>query len=151
VFTRSLPILSRLLGIVCPREVIADGVAFNELSLAVQNWLVDARQPLTEATPATKKLDPESATIWYHGEQGYSADQANPVAVTLNEHAILAVYLKCDTALSEPQLENKSGVPSIPKVLKRLCDNYDGRFAAAIRTPEGRKSSGGYHIRVRKA
>jgi hypothetical protein len=94
---------------------------------------------------------PPTATILKHGGRSYSAGGTEPVLVTDNENNILEAFLKAGTAMDTEELERTSGVNNVARVIGSLKTKYDGRFAPAIRTPNGKKGSGGYFIRVRES
>jgi hypothetical protein len=63
---------------------------------------------------------------------------------------VLQAYLLSDPpvkAMDKPTLCKRS-VDHAPRVLTKLREKYDGRFAPAIQTPGGHKAAGGYRVRI---
>ncbi|MBP3957790.1 hypothetical protein J8F10_21265 [Gemmata sp. G18] len=89
---------------------------------------------------------PDNATIWYHGDQGYSVN-GRPVSVTDEEHKVLQVFAEKQTAMKRSELEEAAVISNAPRVLTKLAKSYSEAFAAAIRRPGG-KGKGGYFVRV---
>lgn len=87
--------------------------------------------------------------IVFHGNNCYSIDGGEPVAVDDSESYVFQAFIE-SPALSLADLEKKSGVNRPSEVLARLAEKYGGRFAAAIRRPGG-KSKGGYRVAIRRA
>jgi len=96
--------------------------------------------------------------ILSHGERQYSIGDHDPILLTEPEDTVLQAYLlerppgsKPPEAMDKPTLCDHSGLDHAPRVLRNLRQKYDGRFAPAIQTPEGRKAAGGYRVRIRRA
>jgi hypothetical protein len=80
------------------------------------------------------------------GTRQYTIGNRDPIAVTPNEDAVLQAFLDMP-AMTDPTLKAKAKHDDPGRVLRRLRTRYDGIFAPAITTP-GRKSNGGYHVRI---
>jgi hypothetical protein len=81
------------------------------------------------------------------GNRQYGTGSLAPVTVTENEDNVLQVFLE-QSSVDERTLIDRSGVSHAPKVLTRLRQKYDKRFAPAIRMP-GRKHAGGYRVNIK--
>jgi hypothetical protein len=51
--------------------------------------------------------------------------------------------------MDKPALDSRSEVDHARRVLVKLRVKYDQRFACAITTPQGKKASGGYSVRIK--
>ena len=51
--------------------------------------------------------------------------------------------------MDKPALVSRSEVDHARRVLVKLRVMYDQRFACAITTPQGKKASGGYSVRIK--
>jgi hypothetical protein len=102
-----------------------------------------------KAAELIEAAKPPPPAIWHHGKRAYSIDGMNSLVVTIEEDYILQTFLKAGRAMDTREIQNESGVTNVSRVIGQLCNGYGKVFAAAIRTPEGRKGSGGYLIRVR--
>jgi hypothetical protein len=114
------------------------------------------RESRPDAIGAPNKSD--RPTIIYHGQQGadiesqtkgYSSDGLSPVVVTDEEHKILQAFMQANTALCTRDIEAKTGVSNVSRIVKSLANKYNQRFSPAIRRPASKGH--GYHIRVREA
>jgi hypothetical protein len=85
----------------------------------------------------------ELPTIWYHGNNSYSADGGNPKVVSNEQHNLLSAFLDKEVALDTKALQ-KAGVENVAAAVGRIADKFG---AAAIRRPA--KKGDGYFIRVR--
>lgn len=115
----------------------------------VRPELVFEAERATHLEAVTPPPPPEVPTVWSHGDRTYSRDGRNPYVVTAEEDYVLQAFLQRGTAMDTRDLETASGVTNIPRVIGRLIEGYQGQFAAAIRTPNGKKNAGGYFVRVR--
>jgi hypothetical protein len=106
-------------------------------------------QALNATAPAVKSEAAPAAfaTIYYHGERGYSIDGRTPVVISYGAHAILQIFLQKQTAMTRAELEEASGYCNAPIIIGRLQRSNCGRFRPAVARP-GTKSNGGYFIRV---
>jgi len=92
---------------------------------------------------------PQVPAIISYGEMVYSVPGGEPLVVTDEEDGILQSFLAIP-AMSSKTLEDQSGVSRAPEVLRRLRDKYEGAFRPFIKLA-GRKSNGGYVVRVCRA
>jgi hypothetical protein len=117
------------------------------------------REAPCDTWAGASREDSAGATIIYHGNREYSIGQHGPVGLTESEHFVLQAYLSGHPpgspppkAMDKPALCARSGVGHAPRVLRKLCGKYEGRFAPAIGLPPGKKkASGGYAVRIRHA
>jgi hypothetical protein len=120
-------------------------------------WINKARQSLDQLNRIGSLLligspfmnSPEPATIWFHGERGYSVDGITPIVVTEEEHKILEAFLTKDTAMDTHDLENAAAVSNVSRIVRDLAAKNSSLFAPAIRSP-GKAKGTGYYIRVRE-
>jgi hypothetical protein len=90
------------------------------------------------------------------GDRVYQIGTTKPITLTETEHVVLQAFLGSLPqfpplqSMDKPELCRRS-VEHAPRVLARLREKYDERFAPAIDTPEGKKASGGYSVRICRA
>jgi hypothetical protein len=101
--------------------------------------------------------DPEANnTILWHGDRLFSIGRHEPILLTETEDMVLRAFLgdppheHALPAMDKRELCRRS-VEHAPRLLTALREKYDCRFARAIRTPKGKKASGGYSVRIRRA
>jgi hypothetical protein len=97
-----------------------------------------------QVTPPQK---PEESVIVSLGDRQYRIGKNTPLTVTPPHDAVLKAFIKRPT-MDEPTLRNlANGLDEPAKALRDLRKKYGGQFAPAITLP-GRKSQGGYHVRI---
>jgi hypothetical protein len=84
----------------------------------------------------------ETPTIWYHGNQSYSADGTNHRNTSRECHNLLKQFLDRDVSLDTRSLED-SGVNNVARVADRIASLFGDVY---IRRPENKGD--GYFIRV---
>lgn len=92
---------------------------------------------------------PDAGTIISHGMKLYSIGNTDRRLLTAREDAVLQSFL-VSPALSHERLLGRSRCDDAPRVLRQLKSKYDGLFSPAITLP-GKKSAGGYRVRIRSA
>jgi hypothetical protein len=120
-----------------------------EARMAALDALVRGPVPSTITEVGTGSRTPSRPVVWYLGERVYRVDGCEPVAVTLQEDAVLRPFVKLP-AMDDSTLVAKSGYGHAGKILRELTKKYNGVFAQAIRLPGG-KAQGGYYIDLKEA
>jgi hypothetical protein len=129
----------------CTTDVISD---LERLRTEIERCA--ATQSASEPTSRRRTRKRPRTTIIYHGDRQYSIGKYDPIRLTDTEDMVLQAYLLSDPplkAMDKPTLCKRS-VEHAPRVLAKLRGKYDGRFAPAIDTPEGKKAAGGYRVRI---
>jgi hypothetical protein len=118
----------------------------------------ELRETMGIATNGRQRTSPP-CIIWNgvdRNDRRYSIGAYESITLTETEHLTLLAFLGDPPktppleTMDKPTLCNRS-VTHAPTVLTALRTKYDGRFAPAIRTPQGKKSAGGYFVRIRRA
>jgi hypothetical protein len=89
---------------------------------------------------------PQRNVLVSHGTRQYAIGKHDAIAVTRTEDVVLQAFL-VTPAMTDPTLKAKTNEDDPGKILRRLRKKYKGIFAAAITTP-GKKSNGGYRVRI---
>jgi hypothetical protein len=104
-------------------------------------------EPTPEPAGALAQGQVTRPSIWQVSGKAYRVGNSEPYSVSDREDAILQAFAR-HPAMTDQQLQERSGYPDAAKLLRALITKYGGVFAPAIRIP-GKKAAGGYYAEVR--
>jgi hypothetical protein len=132
------------------REVLHD--ALDQWVRWLEGYFGPALPKGKPARRGAKKKQLAKPFILFHGEREYSIGGSERKTLSETEHMVLQAFLgppalRC---MDKPTLCKRS-VDHAPRVLRRLQTKYGRIFADSIDTPQGKKASGGYSVRIKTA
>ena len=143
-FSQDDELRRRLIAVLdSPPAVVSLGNMIGELLTGKPTFAAPSRE--SEPTEAPK----DTPTIWDHGNGTYSIDGCDPIPVSDEEDNILQVFLKDDKRMLTGELQKRSGVTNVSRVVGEIARKYNKRFSRAIEFPKPKKKRPGYYIRVR--